>query len=77
MKYLICNNGCHDTTYTEIDLNDKEFETLKRFIIENNKNGGGCCPTIEIFKNSDYKKDKWGYYQPDYTKNLVDEKEMN
>ena len=54
-KYLICNEGCDDTTYTEIELNDEELKTLIKIAKENNKTGGGCKPIIHVYK--DYKTD--------------------
>lgn len=72
MKYLIVNIGCHDDTYTEIELNEKEFEIIKKFGIENNKTGGGCCPVIEIY--SKYELDQYGYWDYNYEDNLIKEK---
>ena len=62
-KYLICNEGCDDTTYTEIELNDEELKTLIKIAKENNKTGGGCKPIIHVYKDykKNYKKDE-GYF---------------
>lgn len=55
MKYLITLNGCDDTTYCELELNNKELEFLIGISKKINKHSGYCCqPTISIYK--DYKK---------------------
>ena len=77
MKYLICNMGCDDTTTFEIELNEKEFEIIKKFCLENNKNSTYRCePAIAIYSN--YKKivnnsDNF-YYEYDYEQDLLDVK---
>lgn len=54
MKYLITLNGCDDTTYCELELDDKELEFLVRISKEINKwSRYKCQPTISIYK--DYK----------------------
>lgn len=53
-KYLIVLKGCDDTTYCELELNDKELEFLIKISKEINKYSSyGCQPTISIYK--DYK----------------------
>lgn len=70
--YLICNEGCHDITYTELSLSPYEYKVLEKFAIENNKTGGCCKPVIEIY--SEYKKEN-GYYNYNYKDNLVPREE--
>ena len=56
-KYLIRNEGCDDTTETEMDLSEYEYRVLEKFAVENNKNSHcGCQPRIEIYSN--YKKEE-------------------
>ena len=62
MKYLMVNVGCHDDTETELELSDKELEFLLKIVKENNKNGGGCKPVIEIYKEYEKKENTYGYY---------------
>ena len=53
-KYLITLNGCDDTTYCELELNDEELDFLVKISKEINKYSDyGCQPTISIYK--DYK----------------------
>ena len=53
-KYLITLNGCDDTTYCELELNDKELEFLIKISKEINKYSTYQCePSISIYK--DYK----------------------
>ncbi len=62
IKVLIANIGCDDITYTELELNEQELKTIKKFAIENNKNSGcQCQPSIAIYTK--YTVDKSGYYQ--------------
>lgn len=60
-KYLIALNGCDDTTYCELELNDKELEFLIKISKEINKYSTYQCePTISIYKdyeNLDGKRD--------------------
>ena len=52
MKYLITLNGCDDTTYCELELNDKELNFLIKVSKEINKYSDyQCQPTISIYKN--------------------------
>ena len=68
-KYLIRNEGCDDTTETEMDLSEYEYRVLEKFAVENNKNSHcGCQPRIEIYSN--YKKED-EYYEYDYKDNLI------
>lgn len=67
-KYLIENEGCDDTTYTEMDLSDDELKILIRFAKENNKTGGGCKPTINIYE----KYCKEAHYFTDEKDNLIE-----
>lgn len=69
-KYLICNNGSEDTTYTELFLTTKEIETIIRFANMNNvmASSDKCKPTISIYL--EYKKVAIDDYQ--YKNNLVD-----
>lgn len=54
MKYLITLNGCDDTTYCELKLNNEELEFLIKIAKEINKwSGYQCQPTISVYK--DYK----------------------
>ena len=70
MKILICNNGCDDTTYTELEVNKEELNTLVRFAKKNNENSSyGCMPKIEIY--TEYKFED-GFYH--FKKALVKEK---
>lgn len=56
-KILICNDGCDDSTYTEIELSNEELNTLIKIAKANNKNSGyGCQPKIRIYK--DYEKNE-------------------
>lgn len=72
-KYLIRNEGCDDTTETEMDLSEYEYRVLEKFAVENNKNSHcGCQPRIEIYSN--YKKED-EYYEYDYKDNLIPRKE--
>lgn len=67
--YLICNVGCDDTTYTELDLSQYEYRVLEKIAIENNKNSRyGCQPKIEIY--SEYQKEN-GYFNYKWEDNLV------
>ena len=67
--YLICNYGCDDVTYTEMDLSPYEYRVLEKFAFENNKNSEyGCQPRIEIY--SEYKR-KGGCYDYSYKDNLI------
>lgn len=51
-KYLIALHGCDDTTYCELELNDKELEFLIKISKEINKHSSyGCQPTISIYKD--------------------------
>lgn len=70
--YLICNVGCDDTTYTEIELSPYEYRVLEKIAIANNKTGGGCKPVIEIY--SDYEKED-GWYNYDEKNNLIPREE--
>lgn len=64
MKYLIVLNGCDDTTYCELELNNKEIEFLIKISKEINKHSGyQCQPTISIYK--DYKVDDGRYILDD------------
>lgn len=66
MKYLIINIGCHDETYTEMELDDTEFKTIMKFIKENNETGGGCKPKLEIYDAYKHIYDKnYDYYDYD------------
>ena len=60
-KYLITLNGCEDTTYCELELNDNELEFLIKISKEINKYSDcECQPTISIYedyKNLDGKRD--------------------
>ena len=60
-KYLITLNGCDDTTYCELELNDNELEFLIKISKEINKYSYyQCQPTISIYedyKNRDCKRD--------------------
>lgn len=48
-KYRIENEGCDDTTYSEMELTEQELELLIKFAKENNKNSHcGCQPRIYI-----------------------------
>ena len=72
--YLICNVGCDDTTYTEIDLSPYEYRVLEKIAIENNKKSIYMCqPHIEIY--SEYEKEDEDYYNYDYKNNLIPRKE--
>lgn len=67
--YLICNMGCDDTTYTEIDLSPYEYRVLEKFALENNKNATyQCKPLIEVY--SEYQKED-GYYSYKEKDNLI------
>ena len=70
MKYLICNNGCDDTTYTEIELTEEELQIIIRFAKENNKNSTyQCKPSIAIYGKYSINKDEDdedGYFWYDY-----------
>ena len=84
-KYLICNNGCDDTTYTEIELTDEELQTLIKIAKENNKNSSyECQPKIGIFKDyiikgkRDFRIDEWDVEKREYkwqAENLVKEED--
>lgn len=69
-KYLITLNGCHEWTYCELELNDKELEFLINISKKINKcSNCECEPTISIwkdYKNLDGKRDfrisgNWDY----------------
>lgn len=58
-KYLVENNGCDDTTRTEIELTNEELQTILKFIKLNNKNSDyGCQPKIDIYDKYFYSNDK-------------------
>lgn len=74
MTYLICNEGCHDTTYTEMSLNTNQLAFMLKFARENNKTGGGCQPVIQIYRK--YKK-SGEYYHYNYDDDLVKEEDVD
>lgn len=70
-NYLIENYGCDDTTSTEIELTNDEFEAIRKFAIENNKNSSyGCQPKIGIYDT--FTKEGDGCYEYDYTDDLTE-----
>lgn len=46
----IINEGCHDDTYTELEVTEEELNLLIRIAKENNKNSDCTCqPTLHIY----------------------------
>ena len=57
-KILICNDGCDDTTYTEIELSNEELKSLIKIAKANNKNSSyDCQPNIRVYKDYEKKDD--------------------
>ena len=51
-EYLIYNEGCDDSTLTEIMLDSEELEVIKKLAIMNNKNSHyQCQPRIYVYGN--------------------------
>ena len=64
--YLICNTGCHDTTYTEMVLTKEQLDILLVFGRMNNENSDyQCQPQISIY--SKYEKTQTEYGTVFYT----------
>ena len=59
--YLICNEGCHDTTYTEMELTENQFNVLLVFGIMNNENSDyQCKPKISIYLKYEKEQTEYG-----------------
>ena len=57
-KYVIYNEGCHDTTEGVFEFMEEEFLFLNNLFEELNKNSqSGCMPKIFIYKQ-DYPTEK-------------------
>ena len=64
----IINEGCHDETYTELEVTEDELNILVRIAKENNKNSDcSCQPKLHIFMKYT-KQVNVDYYEDDLTK---------
>ena len=64
----IINEGCHEDTYTELEVTEEELNLLIRISKENNKNSScSCQPTLHIFIKHT-KQVNVDYYEEDLTK---------
>ena len=74
-KYLICLEGCDDTTKCEIELTKEEFDTFIKISKQiNKKSTYQCKPHISIYEKWDKDEDGYiSYY--DYEDILEGEKE--
>ena len=59
-KYLICNDGCDDSTEFEIELTDEEVKTLVKVFNANNKKANyQCRPSIFIYDEYEVEEEGW------------------
>lgn len=81
MKYIIHIKGCDDVTETEIELNDTEFEIIKKFAKASNENSYcGCQPKISIYDEYDKvlsENGNFDRYEVNYEKDLLKKRRMN